>query len=700
MNNPYSSQENTQRIYYSSFPEPPKTLDPAKAYNVNESLFIEQIVEPLLEYHYFKRPYELVPLLAAQMPEIIYLGKADTPVTDPTQQEVAYTVYRIHLKPDVKYQAHPAFAQCGSERCYANMNTTAWPQFEIQSLDDFKLKGTRVLLADDFIYQIKRLADPHVNSPIYGLMEDYIVGFKALNQQLAQLSDRPWIDLRRYPLEGVKKIDDYTFEIKINGQYRPFLYWLTMHFFSPTPWEVDQFYAQPGLKKHNIGFDWNPVGTGPFVLTENNPNRRMVLERNPYFRETSYPMDGTAEDARLGYLKNAGQRLPLIDKAVYTLEKEAIPRWNKFLQGYYDASGVSSDSFDQAIHVNDFGVEELTSEMKAKQIQLKQAIDPSIFYFGFNMLDPVVGGTSERARLLRLAISLAINTEERIALFYNGRGKPAQGPIPLGIFGHEVGTASVNTWLYHHNKSKHLVRRPLSLARTWMRLAGYPNGIDPLTHKPLILHYDVAASGGPDEKAELEWMRKQFAKLGISLNIRTTQYNRFQEKMRTGSAQIFSWGWKADYPDPENFLFLLYGPNGQVKSGGENASNYTNSRFDELFNLMKNRENDGQRGELIDKMIQILQHDAPWVWGLHSKTLTLSQQWITPLKPNTMMMNTLKYVGVDVSLRNQKRSEWNQVVLWPLWLVVLGLFILVCPMIWVNYRQEHRQVRRFRENEL
>jgi oligopeptide transport system substrate-binding protein len=696
MNNPYSNQDATQKIYYSSFPEPPKTLDPAKAYNVNESLFIEQIVEPLLEYHYFKRPYELIPLLAAQMPEITYWGKEGQQVTDPNQQEVAFTTYRIHIKPGILYQSHPAFARCGDKLCYADDNANTWSHLAIQSLDDFELKGTRSLIVDDFIYQIKRLADPHINSPIYGLMEDYIVGFKELNKQLAALSEKSWIDLRRYELAGVKKIDDLTFEIKIHGQYRPFLYWLAMHFFAPIPWEVDQFYAQPGMQKRNIGFDWNPVGTGPFLLKENNPNRRMVLERNPHFREVRYPSDGTTEDMQLGYLKNAGKRLPLIDKAVYTLEKEAIPRWNKFLQGYYDVSGVSSDSFDQAIHVNGIGDEELTPEMKAKQIRLVQTIDPSIYYFGFNMLDPIVGGTSERARLLRLAISLAINTEERIALFYNGRGESAQGPIPLGIFGHQVGSSSVNTLLYQ-NKITHLVRKPLSLARTWMRLAGYPNGIDPQTHRPLILNYDVAASGGPDEKAELEWMRKQFARLGISLNIRATQYNRFQEKMRTGSAQIYSWGWKADYPDPENFLFLLYGPNGEVKTGGENASNYTNPMFDDLFRLMKNRENDKQRGELIDKMIQLLQHDAPWIWGLYSKTLTLSQQWISPLKPNTMMMNALKYVSVDVPLRNQKRREWNQVVVWPLWFAGLGLIIFMCPLVWVYRRQERRSVRRFKE---
>lgn len=689
LNNPYAPYLSGQSVYYGSFSEPPKTLDPARAYNVNESLFIEQITEPLLTYHYYKRPYVLVPLIAQEMPKVLYFDKNNKKIQDLKTEEIAYTIYRINIKPNVLYQPHPAFAKDNCEESKIEKNLS-----NIQSLNDFKCQGTRHLTVDDYIYQIKRLADPHINSPIYALMKNYIIGFKEFNQKLSHISAKNWIDLRQYELTGVKKIDDFTFEIYINKQYKPFLYWLAMHFFAPTPWEVDRFYASQGLREKNIGFDWNPVGTGPFVLKENNPNSRMVLEKNPNFRLELYPDDGDFEDRRLGYMKNAGRKLPLIDKAIYTLEKEAIPRWNKFLQGYYDVSGISSDSFDQAIHLNANGKEELTKELKEKQITLVQTIDPAVFYYGFNMLDPIVGGNSERARLLRLAISLAINIEERIALFFNGRGKAAQGPVPLGIFGHEDSDENYNDLLYL-KKEKKLQRFPLVVAKEWLRQAGYINGIDPETNKPLLLNYDVAASSGPDEKAELEWMRKKFAQIGVSLNVRATHYNRFQEKMRSGNAQIFSWGWKADYPDPENFLFLLYGPNGQVKSGGENAANYNNAEYDKLFDLMKNRDNDTERKKLIAKMIDILQHDSPWMWGLYTKTLILKQQWISPVKPSTMTMNALKYMAIDVTLRQQKRNEWNQVIWWPIYLMLFVVILLLIPMIKEHKRREMRQVTRF-----
>lgn len=203
-----------------------------------------------------------------------------------------------------------------------------------------------------------------------------------------------------------------------------------MPFFSPIPWEADQFYSQANMDDKNLTFDWYPIGTGPFMLVENNPNRQMVLQKNPNYAQEIFNSEGTDDDKKAGYLAHAGQPLPLIDKAIYTLEKETIPRWNKFLQGYYDLSGISADSFDQAIQIGDTGEPSLTDSMKAKQIRLTQTIDPTIYYLGFNMRDPVVGGSSERARKLRLAISIAVNFDENIAIFLMVAVRPRKAPSP------------------------------------------------------------------------------------------------------------------------------------------------------------------------------------------------------------------------------------------------------------------------------
>ncbi|MFC3908879.1 ABC transporter substrate-binding protein [Legionella dresdenensis] len=680
LNNPYPAEDADKKIYYSSFTEQPKTLDPARSYSSNEYQFIAQIYEPVLQYDYYIRPYKLVPSTAAAMPEIRYLNKLHQPVAASDDPNVAYSVYTIHIKPGLYYQPHPALAkdEQGQYR-YLDLNEDYLEENDISQLADFKYTGTREVVADDYIYEIKRLASPAVNSSIYGLMSEHITGFREFAASLPEAREGEYLDLKRYSLAGVFKIDDYTFEITLKGVYPQFMFWLAMPFFSPIPWEADKFYSQPGMEDKNLTFDWYPIGTGPFMLTENNPNRRMVLHKNPNFRQEFFPGHGSSDDISKGYQHQVGERLPLIEQAVYTLEKESIPRWNKFLQGYYDLSGISAESFDQAIRINQAGKPVLTPEMRAMNIRLTQTTDPTVYYLGFNMLDPVVGGRSERARKLRQAISIAVNYDENITIFFNGRGLPAQGPVPPGIFGYKEGKAGINPYVYRWADGKRK-RRSINDARQLMKAAGYPGGHDPKTGRALILHYDVPVTGGPDDKTQLDWMRKQFAKIGIDLNIRGTQYNRFQEKMRNGNAQIFSWGWNADYPDPENFLFTLYGLNGKVKHGGENAANYDNPAYNKLFDLMKNRPNDPQRQQLIDQMVEIARHDAPWVWGINTQSFILSQQWISAVKPNTISLNTLKYISVDVEERNRLRALWNKPVLWPIGVFVLLLLVLLLPL--------------------
>ncbi len=126
-----------------------------------------------------------------------------------------------------------------------------------------------------------------------------------------------------------------------------------------------------------------------------------------------------------------------------------------------------------------------------------------------------------------------------------------------------------------------------------------------------MLYLDTTVSG--NNKAQLDWYRKQFAKIDLQLEIRGSDFNRFQDKIRKGNTQMFALGWNADYPDPENFLFLFYGPNATVKNDGENKSNYENPEFDRLFAQVGNMENSPKRQELIDRMVTILRNDVPRV---------------------------------------------------------------------------------------
>jgi oligopeptide transport system substrate-binding protein len=676
-NDPYPAGERGKSILYTSFVNRPKHLDPVQSYTEDEAQFTQQVYEPPLQYHYLKRPYELVALTAVEVPKPrpIEGGK--------------FTLYEVRIKPGIRYQPHPGFVPENLSLEKSRVERLKSP-YELPT-------GTRELVADDYIYQIKRLAHPRLHSPIFGLMAEYIVGMGEFAKTLQRAAGNGgWLDLRSFELKGVQRVDAHTFRVTLNGSYPQFVYWLAMPFFAPVPWEADRFFAQPGMEAKNFTLDWWPVGTGAYMLTENNPNARMVLERNPNFHGEDYPREGEPDDAAAGLLADAGKALPFIDKVVFSREKEGIPYWNKFLQGYYDTSGIGSDQFDQAVRVSIEGDTNVTPEMEEKGIRLSTSVETTIGYVAFNWLDPVVGGqkageSAERARKLRHAISIAFDVEEQITIFANGRGIPAQGPIAPEIFGYREGREGVNPVVYDWVDEKP-ERKSIEVAKRLLAEAGYPGGRDAKTGQPLVIYFDTVVRGAGD-KAAFDWYRRQFEKLSIQLVIRDTDWNRFQEKIRKGDTQTFRLGWNADYPDPENFLFLLHGAQSRAKSQGENAANYVNAEYDALFERMKNMPNSPERQKIIDRMVEIARADAPWIWGVHPKKYSLRHSWISNDKPNTMARNNLKYLRIDPQKRAELRAAWNRPVLGPLGLILAVLVVFSIPAV-VSYRRRERMAAR------
>ena len=688
-NNPYPFSKSNQNILYTSFTGEPKYLDPAMAYSSDEYRILSQIYEPPLQYHLLKRPYELIPTTLEEMPLITYWPD---PITKTTK-----VVYTLTLRQDIRYQNHPSFARTNDGRYIYHLKD----EDELPPVDhpnQLPYQGNRILTAHDYAYQIKRLAHPKFPCPIFPILATYIDGFqefsgilkKAIeaerlkrkrvkgafyNQEVDELQNPIYLDLRKYNFQGVKVINDYTFKIILKKKYSQFMYWMAMPFFAPIPWEADRFYIQKSSSKKNWSLNYFPLGTGAYTLSVNQPNYQMILERNPNFHDEFYPMTGILGDKEAGYLQDAGKKLPFVEKIVMTLEKESIPRWNKFLQGYYDNSGVASDFFDSAINFvgNDIS---LTEEMKNQNIKLTSSASQVTYYYAFNMLDDIVGGYDEKRKKLRQAISIIFNIEEFIQIFLNGRGLPAQSPIPPKIFGYQEKQEGLNPVVYEWNSiQKTQERKKLVFAKKLLGEAGYLNGRTP-KGDPLILYYDNV-QGKSGEKTEINWIRKQFKKLGIDLQVRNTNYNQFRRKVSQGNFQIMRWGWHADYPDPENFLFLLYGPNGKVASGGENASNYNSPAYDRLFKKMEVMENSPSRLLIIRQMLDIIRNDAPWIWGFHPVEDILHHSWYQNTKPVLVgSMNTMKYRRIDFKKREEYRRRNNSPILYPIWIGILLMFIL------------------------
>ncbi|MDB5799773.1 MAG: peptide transporter substrate-binding protein [Rhodocyclales bacterium] len=686
-NNPYPASDSSRRIVYDFFSERPKHLDPVQSYVENEADILYQIYEPLYDYDFLKRPYALKPQLATAMPKVRYLDARGRKLPDRAPAgRVARTVYEIHIREGVRFQPHPAFARDdkGGDGHYLYHALTPGDIAGKYMPSDFAQSATRELTAEDFAYQIKRLARPGLQSPVFETLK-LIDGLEELQAQLAtdvkqgKISPAGWIDLRKYPLRGVETPDAHTLRITLHGKYPQFVYWLTQTFVVPVPWEADRFFSQPGMKQNNLTLDVWPVGTGPFMQAKHDANREIRLVRNPNWRGETYPCEGSDADRAAGLLKDCGQALPLIDAISLQKESEAIPFWNKFLQGYYDqfnSARMSLASFDSAVSMPERGGLDITDDMQKRGIRLQTEVEPGVRYYAFNMLDPVLGGgenaaSQEHARKLRQAISIAIDIEEQLAVFYNGLGMPAQGPIPPGIAGYRDGCAGRNTVVYDCVNGK-VQRKDIAVARKLLAEAGYPDGRDAKSGEPLILYFDGVGSAG----GRIDWLAQQFKKLGIQLVPRLTDFNRFQDKTRSGNFQILFWGWGADYPDPENFLFLFYGKHARSKYDGENTANYINPEYDRLYVQLKAMDiDDPARTALIDRMVAMLRYDAPWVFGWHDEAFFLRHAWLQNTKPGRIIRSSRKYQRVDTALREQQRHAWNRPVLWPA-AVLIALLLL------------------------
>jgi len=353
-----------------------KGMDPIQAGDLYAGWVVANIYEGLMEYHYLKRPYQVMPALADGMPKISRDG----------------LTYTFKIKSNVKF---------ADDACFPGG------------------KG-RDVLASDFIYSWKRAADPVNNAETYWIFEGKIKGLEEWREAAKKSGKADYAA----SVEGLQAPDDHTLIVKLVRPYPQFLYVLTMHASLVVPHEA--------VDKYSAEFLNHPVGTGPFMLKEWQHNAKIVLVRNPNHRQDLYPSEGEPNDQANGYLADAGKQLPFVDKLTFVEEIEDQPRWLNFMKGVSDAAEIPKDNFDAVIQNR-----QLKPELANKGMQLKSIPDLDITYVACNMEDKVIGGYGEKQKNLRKAISLAIDSKEYGDKFFSGRYQIAEGPIPPGLNGYD-----------------------------------------------------------------------------------------------------------------------------------------------------------------------------------------------------------------------------------------------------------------------
>ncbi len=533
-------------------------LDPAVSGEVSSSLAISKIYEGLLEYDYLARPYKVIPALAEAMPEVSGDG----------------LVYTFKIRKGIYFHDNPCFP--GG-------------------------KG-RELVAADFIYSFKRVADVKNASSGFWVFNNRIKGINAFHD--ASKGEAP-TDYSM-AVEGLQALDDHTLQITLLEPYPQLLYILAMHYAFVVPHEAVEFYGKE--------FGNHPVGTGPYELVEWRRNSRIEFYRSPKWAETgrveTYPTNGTPEQVAAGLLKDAGKPLPFTDRVVQFVIDDTTTSWMMFLAGQLGSSAISPDNWDAVVMPD----QSLSSSLDERGIELMSSPYTAVYYLGFNWDDPVVGAVDDpeqnmRNRKLRQALSCAYEFDV-MNRFMNNRLYPVEGPIPSPLAGE---LKEPSPYRFNLEKAKRLLAE-----------AGYPEGIDPKTGKRLEINIEMG-SADANTRQSTALLADMFEKIGVVLKANYNTWPAFIEKMNRRQAQTFRLAWVADYPDAENFLQLFYSKN---ESPGPNHSNYRNAEIDRLYEKIRVMPDSPERTAIYEEMSRIIVEDAPWIFQFQPMSFAVKHSWI------------------------------------------------------------------------
>ena len=455
--------------------------------------------------------------------------------------------------------------------------------------DDPVFKGARrELTAHDYAYSIRRFFDPKNRSPYAFLFTGKIAGLDELAAQARQ-SGRFDYDA---PVAGLQTPDPWTLVIRLRQRDVNFPHVLAFVLTGAVAREAVEAYGDDTAS--------HPVGTGPFLLARYVRSSKIVLAANPRYRGKVWdfaPGDPRQRDIAA---RMRGKRLPRLDGVEVSIMEETQSRWLAFERGETD---LEYQLWDVApTFMTDEGG--LRPEFERRGIQLDRTIDPEITYLYFNMQERIgdapnpVGGFAREKLALRRAIAMAYNVDDQIRIIRKGQAVRAHYPVPPGVAGHDPQYRSAIP--YDPRAANALLER-----------YGYRKGADGYRTlpdgKPLVIRY--ASTPTERDRQFDELFKRSLDSIGLRLEIQKERFPELLKLDKQCRLMLHHSAWIADYPDGDNFMQLLYGPN----TGESNNACYKSAEFDKRYAKTRAMHPGPERDRIYHELTRIMEVDGAWL---------------------------------------------------------------------------------------
>jgi ABC-type transport system substrate-binding protein len=568
------------KTIYTSFPAAETGFDPAQVSDLYSNGVIRNIFEAPLQYDYLARPAQLMLCTAAEMPR-----SSDGDRT-----------FTVRLRPGIYFQDDPAF------------------------------KGQRrEMVAADCVYQFKRVFDPRFKSPHYAVLSNAKpLGMEALRTE-AQKTGR--FDYDR-PVDGIRVLDRYVFEVRLAEPDPRFIYNFTIaNYFGAVAREVVESVNETELQGR-------PVGTGPFRLADWRRASRIVLERNPTYREELYSTTPAADDVRgiEAAQQLAGKRVPLIDRVEISIINETQPQWLAFLNSDLDI-GTPGELLDTAAPNG-----QIAPALAKRGIWLDRAVLPDIIISYFNMQDPLVGGYTPEKVALRRAIGLSYDLKREIRDLRRGQMVPAQSAVPPGVWGFDPTFVS-DMGVFDPIRANTLLDTYGYLDRDGDGWREQPDG------KPLLLQFTTQADAF--SRASNELWQKSLTRIGLRVRFDIGQWPENAKAARVGKLMMWALGWSAGQPDASTFYDLGFSPN----IGAANYARLQLPAYDELYRRQNELPNGPERLAVMREMNRLMVAYMPYKFHGHRIGNGFIHPWVIGYRRHPFYRDWFKWIDIDAARR-------------------------------------------------